>query len=448
MKRLWTAFLTSLLTVSTSLAQSTSAPLPRPLTPAPQAPAAAAPATPSAPSGSSMPDAGPINPETGMPFGGPESVGESFESGTVRARRTIWGSIDYVYWIGKGDVPPPLVTTSPAGTPIATAGVLGAAGTTTLFGNNALNDEGRSGVKMEFGGWLDTQRTIGMQAGAFFVGDSSDGRNFASDGTTILARPFTSTVSGAASQLVAFNDAIGNVVSGSIAPREQTSVEGFDIAIRTLGCCGPCWRFDTLVGYRYLHLSDRLSIQQNLLIGPRGALVGAPPGAVVNTLDEFDTDNGFNGAEFGIAGEYRFLDRWTLDGTVKASYGYLNDRSTVTGFTSSTSAGVSTTSIGGLLALPGTNIGTFAHNQGQIVPELNLNLAYQISDRARLRVGYSFLYLNSVYRAGDRIDTTINPTFVPNNPAPGATSPMRPAPLNTQTEYYLHGFNVGLEFRF
>ena len=446
MKRLWTAFLTSLLTVSTSLAQSTSAPLPRPLTPDAQAPAAA-PSAPSAPSGPSTPDAGPVNPETGLPLSGPESFGETFETGTVRERRSIWGSVDYIFWFGKGDTPPPLVTTSPAGTPLASAGVLGA-GTTTLFGGHALDDEGRSGVKFEFGGWLDSQRTIGLQAGAFFVGDSSDGRTFSSDGSTIIARPFTSTVTGAASQLVSFNDALGNVVSGSLTPREQTTVDGFDIALRSLGCCGPCWRFDTLFGYRYLHLADRLSIEQNLLVGPRGALVGAPPGAVITSQDEFDTNNRFNGAEIGITGEYRFLDRWTVDGTIKASYGYLNDQSTILGFTSSTSGGVNTSSTGGLLALPGTNIGTYQHNQWQLVPELNLNLAYEITDRIRLRVGYSFLYLDNVFRAGDRIDTTINPALVPNNPAPGALTPVRPVQLNTQTEYYLHGFNVGLEFRF
>ena len=444
MKRLWTAFLTSLLTVSASLAQSTSPPAPRPLMPAPQAPAAA-PTTSPAPT----PDGGPINPETGMPLAGPESYGESFETGTIHARREIWGSLDYIFWFAKRDVAPPLVTTSQAGTSIATAGVLGAPGTTTLFGGNmGLNDEGRSGVKLEFGGWLDSQRTIGVQAGDFFLGDSTISRTFASDGSTTLARPFTSTVTGPASQLVAFNDAIGNVVSGSITPREITSVNGFDVALRSLGCCGPCWRFDTLVGYRNLHLSDHFKIEQDLLVGPRGALVGAPPGATVNTIDEFDTTNDFNGAEFGITGEYRFCGNWTVDGTIKASYGYLNNRSTISGGTTSSSAGVTTTAIGGLLALPNTNIDSISRYQGQLVPELNVNLAYQINDRARLRVGYSFLYLDNVFRAGDRIDTTINPTFVPNNPAPGATTPVRPMQLNTQTEYILQGLNVGLEIRF
>jgi hypothetical protein len=264
----------------------------------------------------------------------------------------------------------------------------------------------------------------------------------------ILARPFTSTTSGPASQLVSFNDQFGNVVSGSVAAMEKTSVDGFDIAIRSLGCCGPCWRFDTLIGYRYLNLVDRLGITQNLLIGPRGAVVGAPPGATVSSTDEFDAYNTFHGAEVGVTGEYRFLERWTLEGTVKASAGYLNQRQNISGFTVTNNAGVTNTALGGLLALPGTNIGHFVRSEGQLVPELNLNLAYEINDRMRFHIGYSFLYMDNVWRASDRIDTTINPAFVPNNPTPGSTVPARPTPLELRTEYYLHGFNAGLEFRF
>jgi hypothetical protein len=444
MKRLWTAFLTSLLTVSTSLAQSMSPPQPRPVAPSAQAPAAS-PSTP-ADAAPSTPEIGPINPMTGMPMSGPESLGESFETGPARSRRAIWGSVDYIFWIGKGDTPPPLVTTSPAGTSLATAGVLPAA--TTLFGSTPLNDQARSGVKFELGCWLDENRTFGLQVGGFLIGDSSEGATFASNGNMILARPFISTTTGPASQLVSFTDQFGNVVSGSVAPIEKTSVDGFDIAFRSLGCCGPCWRFDAIIGYRYLNLTDRLGITQNLVVGPRGAVVGAPPGAIVTSTDEFDAYNTFHGAEVGVTGEYRFLERWSIEGTVKASAGYLNERSNISGFTVTNNAGVTNLVPGGLLALPGTNIGRTVRSEGQLVPELNLNLAYEVTDRIRFHVGYSFLYLDNVFRASDRIDTTINPAFVPNNPAPGSTTPARPLPSDLRTEYYLHGFNAGLEFRF
>jgi hypothetical protein len=379
---------------------------------------------------------------------GPASFGELFESGPVDARRRIWGSFDYIYWIAKGDTPPVLVTASQPGTPQAIAGVLNVNGTQTLFGAGPLNDGARSGAKFEFGGWLDNQRTFGIQAGAFFIQNGIEGSTFASGGAAIIARPFFSTVNGPSSQLVSFSDALGNVVSGAVTPREVTAVEGFDVAFRSLGCCGPCWRFDTLIGYRYFHLTDHLGIAQNLLVGPRGAQVGAPPGAVISSIDEFDADNTFHGAEIGVTGEYRFWDRWSIDGTVKASYGQLNQKSVIGGVTTASSGPVMTSSVGGLLALNGTNIGTFARSEGQLMPELNLNLGYDLNDRIRLRVGYSFIYLDNVFRAGQRIDTTVNPFYVPNNPTPGSPLPVRPSQLDLRTEYYLHGFNAGLEIRF
>ena len=51
----------------------------------------------------------------------------------------FWVGMDYLAWSVKGDRLPPLVTTSPAGTPLAQAGVLGPPGTTVLFGDSSVN---------------------------------------------------------------------------------------------------------------------------------------------------------------------------------------------------------------------------------------------------------------------------------------------------------------------
>ena len=126
---------------------------------------------------------------TGVPYYGPESYGETFESGPVESRRRVWGSVDYILWQAKGDKPPALVTTSPVGTPAGQAGVMGAPNTSLLFGNQQLNDQYRSGIKLELGCWLDSGRTFGIQAGTFLLADSSEGQLFASDGTFPIFRP-------------------------------------------------------------------------------------------------------------------------------------------------------------------------------------------------------------------------------------------------------------------
>src|SRR6516165_6120868 len=67
----------------------------------------------------------------------------------------IWAEAEYLLWWMKGASLPPLITASPAGTPAAQAGVLGAPSTTILFGDTRVNDEVRSGVRFTLGGWLN-----------------------------------------------------------------------------------------------------------------------------------------------------------------------------------------------------------------------------------------------------------------------------------------------------
>src|SRR5262245_8106792 len=56
----------------------------------------------------------------------------------------VWASAEYLLWWTKGDRLPPLLTTSPVGTPLANAGVLGRPGTSVLFGDERVNDDARS----------------------------------------------------------------------------------------------------------------------------------------------------------------------------------------------------------------------------------------------------------------------------------------------------------------
>src|SRR5258707_15873832 len=51
----------------------------------------------------------------------------------------FWVEMEYLAWSVKGDRLPPLVTTSPAGTPQAQAGILGPPSTTVLFGDSSVN---------------------------------------------------------------------------------------------------------------------------------------------------------------------------------------------------------------------------------------------------------------------------------------------------------------------
>src|SRR4030095_14854564 len=99
-------------------------------------------------------------------------------------------SADYLFAFMRGSNLPVLATTSDAGTAKANAGVLGAPGTSTLFGGGWVNDDLRSGLRLEGGYWFHTEQLFGVEAGFTFI--EGQAAHFLGDSNAfpILARPF------------------------------------------------------------------------------------------------------------------------------------------------------------------------------------------------------------------------------------------------------------------
>jgi hypothetical protein len=121
---------------------------------------------------------------------------------------------------------------------------------------------------------------------------------------------------------------------------------------------------------------------------------------------------------------------------------------TIDGAQTVTTAAGQTTVPGGLLALPGANIGNYSQNKFAVVPEFGMNLGYHITPNCRIFVGYTFLYASSVLRPAEQIDTTIDVTRIPNFPTQATRlNSVRPAvPLST-TDFAAQGINFGLQFK-
>src|SRR5262249_681911 len=134
-------------------------------------------------------------------------------------------------------------------------------------------------------------------------------------------------------------------------------------------CCGS---IDILGGYQFTRLDDTLQIsstQTSISTAP-GAL---PPGSVVNIFDSFRTQNEFHGGTLGLlARSYR--GPVTLEALAKFGLGNMHQSVIIAGNTTVNG----NQSQGGLLAQP-TNIGTFERNRIAFVPELNVNVLYDIS---------------------------------------------------------------------
>jgi hypothetical protein len=332
------------------------------------------------------------------------------------------------------------VTTSPAGTAQANAGVLGLATTSVLFGNNDANDGYRSGARFTLGSWLDPCQRAGFEVTYLQLGTSDQSANFSSTTTPILGVPFTNVLTG---NPVAVLAAFPGVATGTLG---VTAVNHFDTLEALLrkniyqNCNGGT---DFVLGYRYARLSDTVTMNEAITGTGEGGIV--PVGTTLDAADRFDSSNTFNGVELGVSSQIRRC-AWTLDLLMKLGLGETRSTTTINGSTTTTPAGgTATTYNAGLLALS-SNSGTFTGSQFSIMPELGFTLGYDITSRLRATMGYSFIYWSQVRRAGEQIDTNINPNLFP----PATTNPglKQPQFLNAANDFWAQGLNWGLECSF
>lgn len=380
-----------------------------------------------------------------------------------------WVRADYLLWTTEGMDLPPLVTTSPTGTPRSMAGVLGEDGTSVLFGDSTIFEDSRSGGRIRGGIWWDPCHVFGMEGEYLALENATETFSASSAGDPILARPFFDPVAGQeTAELVAFPGLISGQVD--VEAMTQFNSAGFRLRLNAANqtFCEPCgagvcennflanefrssglpgtdheynqssYRLDLLGGYRYLRLDDQLRITERL-----DSLDTTTPGTF-DISDSFDTENRFNGGEIGLLFEVQ-RRRWSIELLTKIALGTTQQVVTINGQTTSDEAGDVITEPGGLLAQR-TNMGTFETNQFSVVPELGVTVGYQLTSHMRLNVGYTMIYWSGVARAGDQIDLDVNPNLLPPETVP-FTGPARPEFNLVESDFWAQGLNAGVDIR-
>jgi hypothetical protein len=108
--------------------------------------------------------------------------------------------------------------------------------------------------------------------------------------------------------------------------------------------------------------------------------------------------------------------------------------------------GSSSTGHEGVFAQP-ANEGRSSMNSFAVVPDAQIKIGYAITPRLRATIGYDFLYYGSVLRPGDQISHYVpkGQTFQQGGTSSSTTSPAR---YSETTDFFAHGFTIGLEYRF
>jgi len=334
---------------------------------------------------------------------------------------------------------PPLITASPAGTAPGNVGVLGAPGTSVVFGG-PVNGNLTAGGRVTAGYWLNDEQTCAIEG--YFFQLAANAAHASAGSPASVGRPFFNVATGLPdAELVSVPGFINGAVQASAS---SGSLLGAGGSARANLCCGCGYRLDALVGYRFLSLSDNVGVSEDFTSTDVAQKV-APLGTNVALVDSFHTANQFNGGDLGLAGTFRW-NAWTLSGTARLALGATHESVDINGATTVTVPGFApVSSPGGLLALS-SNSGAHGRDVFALVPEARLQLAYNINAYTRIHIGYSFLYWSTVARAGDQIDLVVNPALLP-PPAPGA-SPLRPAFTFHDTSFWAQGIDLGLGFWF
>ncbi|MBO0699329.1 MAG: BBP7 family outer membrane beta-barrel protein [Zavarzinella sp.] len=352
------------------------------------------------------------------------------------AQDWFWVRADYLGWWLTGAQLPPMMATSPPGTPRAQAGVVGAPGTQVVFGGQAVQDDFRSGVRVSFGGWLDECRTTGFEVRALVLDRLADRFALGSpDGSAVIGLPFVDATTGQPrAQLVSFPGVVAGV---AFADAESSKFWAADLLCRKSYCRDCTGYVDLVAGYRFLQYGDRVRVIEDL--APLAA-----PGSQIDLVDEFNASNRFHGGVVGLAAGY-------TDGAMSVelqAHVAVGETTTTVGINGGTRIASPLTGTGifpgGLLAQR-TNIGSFRSSDWTVVPDLDLTVGWWLTSHCRFLVGYSVLYWPGVARAGEQIDVVLNPTQL----QPGTlVGPARPAFSLSRSDLWAQGFSVGVELRY
>jgi hypothetical protein len=363
------------------------------------------------------------------------------------SNRRFWVNGEYLMWWRKGSPQPPLVTSSLS--TAANAGALGAPGTVLLYGNRNLDSPLHSGLRFGAGYWFDNDQTIGVDGSFFFLFSRSQHFTVGSAGTPGIFRPFFRVNSltnpdtgevlppGPDAQIVAFPGRL----AGRVVVDSSSKMFGADANVRTRLCCDSWYRVDLLGGFRYVGLDESLRISEDLQ-------VLESPGGRILLADQFKTENRFYGGQIGVDSQFRY-GRWVFDARTKLALGATHEVVDISGATLNINPTFGTSlQPGGLLAAP-SNIGRFSQNRLAFMPEVGLNVGYQVTDSLKVYMGYDFLYLSSVVRPGNQIDQAVNTTQLPRaDRSQRLVGEARPLFAFHGSDFWAQGLHFGLEFTY
>jgi hypothetical protein len=345
------------------------------------------------------------------------------------------GSAEYLLWWFKNGRVPPLVTAGGDGK-------LGSPGTRPVVDNLDFDSDVRQGGRFTLGYHLESMPSFGVEASYFFLADRQSDVRISSDGNPLLAQPFLNAVTGLPDATVV---AKAGVAAGTVTVGARTSLWGAEANLADRLINHDRFHLAALGGFRFLLLEDEVTSLEQFLVSPNVPGFG---GSRVVLQDEFRTLNRFYGGQVGLATCVP-IGLLTVDIRSTIALGQMQQLADVNGVLNRLSPNGATTIFpGGLYALR-SNSGRHQRDEFAFLPELGLNVSWQLTHYLKLYAGYSFLWVSTVARAGEQIDPVVNVSQFPLRSGLGPLrGPARPALNLDGNDFWAQGLNFGLELKY
>lgn len=352
----------------------------------------------------------------------------------------FWFDADYLYWkLKNAPEPVPLVVQGPVK---GSGPVLGQPGYSVVLGGRSIENDWRSSGRFSLGCWFDPSQCLGAEIGYFILPTTSKKHSVFSDGTTgspFLTLPYFDAL---IEQENSFPLSDPGNFSGTVRLKEKNFMQSAEVNLVTSTACTRCLRYGLLAGLRYWNFTEQLTFDTS------SPFIRNPD--VFQTQDKFHTQNHFYGAQIGARLDYNVCN-FILNIKGKLALGAMCQKLDIHGvFLTNDFTGQLEKFEGGYFALP-TNIGSHKKTGFSAIPEVNINVGYQLMECLTFKVGYTIICATNVLWAGKQIDRKINPlqsvamTLNPDAQLVGEPSPK--ASLKSEC-LWIQGWNAGLEFKF
>lgn len=369
----------------------------------------------------------------------------------------FWIDFEYLYWkIKESPQTPPLVITGQFDASVTP--IINTTGTKIVLGNRANHDHGRSGFKFSLGYCFGGERFYGTEVNYMFLARETHSHSVRSNdfreskvtsqnliANSYLAIPFFDVTTGKKSSVYIANP---GVFAGEAILRISNSMQGVEwnfTALPDFPICCCNFRVQALIGFRYWNFKEKLTFTTH---SPNTTTPD-----VFTTVDEFKTDNSFYGGQIGFNSKYIF-GCFSCTLKAKVALGIMNQKLSIEGDLLTNDFdnfdAVVDIPAGGYFALL-SNIGFYENDKFACIPEVNLNISYQICNCSHIHIGYTYMYVSRIFWAENQIDRHINPSQSPaiTRAAPtGLTGIHRPKALLKSSDFWAQGFNIGFDYHF